>query len=155
GFGADVKSTKDYPLGEMLSHVGFYDLVKFGLIPEFIGRFPIITSLAELSIDDLIRILEEPKNALAKQYKRLFEFEDVELRFTREALRATAQKALEMKTGARGLRTILENAMLDIMYELPNRASEISVCGIGAGVIRGKKGPNYTPRETKVRAASA
>jgi len=155
GFGADVKSTKDYPVGEMLSQVGFYDLVKFGLIPEFIGRFPIITSLAELHIDDLIRILEEPKNALAKQYKRLFEFEDVELRFTREALRAIAQKALEMKTGARGLRAILENVMLDIMYELPNRASEISVCSIGAGVIRSTKAPDYTSRDGKASAASA
>ncbi|MFW5870688.1 MAG: ATP-dependent Clp protease ATP-binding subunit ClpX, partial [Candidatus Sumerlaeota bacterium] len=105
GFGADVKSRDEEQVGALLRQVQFYDLVKFGMIPEFIGRFPIISSLDDLSEDDLMIILEEPKNALIKQYKRLFELEDVDLHFTREAMRALARKALKTKTGARGLRS--------------------------------------------------
>ncbi|MFP4382247.1 MAG: ATP-dependent Clp protease ATP-binding subunit ClpX [Candidatus Sumerlaeia bacterium] len=152
GFGADVRSQQQYPLGEMLARVNFYDLVKFGLIPEFIGRFPVLASLGELSEDALVRILEEPRNALVKQYKKLFELEDMELRFTREALKAVAQKALEMKTGARGLRSILEKLMLDMMYDLPERTRESGVCTIGAGVVKGTKSPDYTARENKETA---
>jgi ATP-dependent Clp protease ATP-binding subunit ClpX len=152
GFGADVKSREESNIGEMFSKVGFYDLVKFGLIPEFIGRFPVIASLGELGEDQLIRILEEPRNALVKQYKKLFEMEEVDLRFTREALKAVAQRAMELKTGARGLRSILERVMLDIMYELPDRSREASICNIGAGVIRGGKAPEFTVREDEVTA---
>ena len=152
GFGAEIKSREESCIGEMFAQVVFYDLVKYGFIPEFIGRFPVIASLGELGEEELIRILEEPRNALAKQYKKLFEMEDVELRFTREALKSIAQRAREMKTGARGLRSILERVMLDIMYELPDRAAESSVCNIGAGVIRGNKAPEFTAREDEVTA---
>jgi len=152
GFGAEIKSREESCIGEMFAQVVFYDLVKYGFIPEFIGRFPVIASLGELGEEELIRILEEPRNALVKQYKKLFEMEDVELRFTREALKSIAQRAREMKTGARGLRSILERVMLDIMYELPDRAAESSVCNIGAGVIRGNKTPEFTAREDEVTA---
>jgi ATP-dependent Clp protease ATP-binding subunit ClpX len=152
GFGAEIKSREESCIGEMFAQVVFYDLVKYGFIPEFIGRFPVIASLGELGEEELIRILEEPRNALVKQYKKLFEMEDVELRFTREALKCIAQRAREMKTGARGLRSILERVMLDIMYELPDRAAESSVCNIGAGVIRGNKAPEFTAREDEVTA---
>jgi len=152
GFGAEIKSREESCIGEMFAQVVFYDLVKYGFIPEFIGRFPVIASLGELGEEELIRILEEPRNALVKQYKKLFEMEDVELRFTREALKSIAQRAREMKTGARGLRSILERVMLDIMYELPDRAAESSVCNIGAGVIRGNKAPEFTAREDEVTA---
>ena len=152
GFGAEIKSREESCIGEMFAQVVFYDLVKYGFIPEFIGRFPVIASLGELGEEELIRILEEPRNALIKQYKKLFEMEDVELRFTREALKCIAQRAREMKTGARGLRSILERVMLDIMYELPDRAAESSVCNIGTGVIRGNKAPEFTAREDEVTA---
>lgn len=152
GFGADLVSKTNYPLGETLSQVNFYDLVSYGLIPEFIGRLPVVVSLGELREEDLMQILEEPRNALVKQYKKLFELEDVELRMSRECLRAVAQKALEMKTGARGLRSILEKAMLDIMYELPEKAETAGVCSLNAGVIRGTKPPEYIPREKKETA---
>ena len=147
GFGAEVRSREDYPLGEMLEKINFYDLVEYGLIPEFIGRFPITATLSELTESDLVAILEEPKNALVKQYMKLFEIEDVDLHFTREALRAVCRKAMKTKTGARGLRSVLENVMLDIMYELPDRSAKISACNIGAPVIKGVKAPDYIPRE--------
>jgi ATP-dependent Clp protease ATP-binding subunit ClpX len=147
GFGAEVRSREHYPLGEMLSQVCFYDLVKYGLIPEFIGRFPVIATLADLTEADLVAILEEPRNALVKQYKRLFELEEVELNFTRDALRAIAQKASETKTGARGLRSVLETIMLDIMFELPERARKVSACNIGAPFVKGQKPPEYVVRE--------
>jgi ATP-dependent Clp protease ATP-binding subunit ClpX len=152
GFGAEMRSKNNYPLGEMLGQVNFYDLVKYGLIPEFIGRFPIVAALGELSEDDLIRILEEPRNALVKQYKKLFEIEDMELRITREAMKAIAAKAMEMKTGARGLRSILEKVMLDMMYELPERARDYGVCNIGVGVVKNNKQPEYLPRADKETA---
>ncbi len=147
GFTADIKSNDQNRINEMLDQTNFYDLVSYGLIPEFIGRFPVTASLHELSEDDMVRILEEPRNALIKQYKRLFEIEDVDLHFTREALRAMARKALETKTGARGLRAVIENVMLDIMFELPDRADQISGVHIGAGVIKGSRSPEYIARE--------
>ncbi len=147
GFGADVHSREEANIGSVLRHVQFYDLVKYGMIPEFIGRFPIISALQDLTEDDLITILEEPKNALIKQYQRLFEMEDVDLHFTREALRALAHRSLETKTGARGLRSVIESVMLDIMYDLPERSAEISGCNIGAPVVKGTKSPEYVPRE--------
>jgi len=152
GFGAEVKSRTDAPVGELLARVNFYDLVKFGFIPEFIGRFPIVATLAELTEDELVRILEEPRNALLKQYKKMFELEGVELRFTREALKAVAEGALKRKTGARGLRSILEHVMLDIMYGLPERSPDISACTIGAGTVSGNEEAEYSPRQNKETA---
>jgi ATP-dependent Clp protease ATP-binding subunit ClpX len=121
GFGAEVKSVKEEDLGELLCKVQPTDLLKFGLIPEFVGRVPVIATLTELDEEALIQILREPKNALIKQYQRLFEMEDVHLKFTDSALVAVAKEALERKTGARGLRSILENSMLDVMYDIPSQ----------------------------------
>ncbi len=119
GFNAQIGSPKDLDTGVLLENVQPEDLIHYGLIPEFVGRLPVTASLHELDEDALVRILLEPKNALVKQYKKLFGFEHVKLRFTDEALRAVAHEALNRKTGARGLRSILESAMLEIMYELP------------------------------------
>jgi ATP-dependent Clp protease ATP-binding subunit ClpX len=121
GFGADVKSKKELKLGELLSHVQPEDLLKFGLIPEFIGRLPVIATLHELTEDALIDILTKPKNSLVKQFQKLFEMDGVKLKFTKGALQAIARKALLRESGARGLRAILEEAMLDIMYEVPSK----------------------------------
>ncbi len=121
GFGADVKDLDDdRGIGELFKDLEPEDLLKYGLIPEFVGRLPIIATLEDLDEDALITILTEPKNALVKQYKKLFEIENVELTFKDEALKAIAQKAIERKTGARGLRSILENLLLDTMFELPD-----------------------------------
>ncbi|MBY0273124.1 MAG: ATP-dependent Clp protease ATP-binding subunit ClpX [Alphaproteobacteria bacterium] len=119
GFGADVRGPEDRKTGELLKNLETEDLLKFGLIPEFIGRLPVIATLNDLNEEALIQILTEPKNALTKQYKRLFNMEGVELNFTDGALKAIAQKAVERKTGARGLRSILEATLLDTMFELP------------------------------------
>ncbi len=121
GFGADLRKREEKDIGEILEQVMPEDLLKFGLIPEFVGRLPVIAAFHGLSEDDLIRILTEPKNALVKQYKKFFEFDGVELRFTEGALRAVARKAMQRNTGARGLRAILEECLLDVMYELPSR----------------------------------
>jgi ATP-dependent Clp protease ATP-binding subunit ClpX len=121
GFGADVKSKKELKLGELLAHVQPEDLLKFGLIPEFIGRLPVIATLHELTEDALIDILTKPKNSLVKQFQKLFEMDGVKLKFTKGALQAIAKKALIRESGARGLRAILEEAMLDIMYEVPSK----------------------------------
>jgi ATP-dependent Clp protease ATP-binding subunit ClpX len=121
GFGADVKSKKELKLGELLAHVQPEDLLKFGLIPEFIGRLPVIATLHELTEDALIDILTKPKNSLVKQFQKLFEMDGVKLKFTKGALQSIAKKALVRESGARGLRAILEEAMLDIMYEVPSK----------------------------------
>jgi ATP-dependent Clp protease ATP-binding subunit ClpX len=121
GFGADIKSKKEFKLGDLLGQVQPEDLLKFGLIPEFIGRLPIVATLHELNEDALIDILTKPKNSLVKQYQKLFEMDGVKLKFTRGALVAVAKLALERNSGARGLRAILEAAMLDIMYDVPSR----------------------------------
>ncbi|MEA3545155.1 MAG: ATP-dependent Clp protease ATP-binding subunit ClpX [Thermodesulfobacteriota bacterium] len=121
GFGAEVRSIKEEDLGALLSRVQPADLLKYGLIPEFVGRIPVIATLGELDEEALIQILHEPKNALVKQFQRLFEMENVHLKFTDGALVAVAKEALSRKTGARGLRSILENAMLDIMYDIPSQ----------------------------------
>ncbi|MDT8443423.1 MAG: ATP-dependent Clp protease ATP-binding subunit ClpX [Desulfuromonadales bacterium] len=121
GFGAEPVQRKDQQIGEILCQVEPGDLLKYGLIPEFIGRLPIVATLDELDEDALVRILCEPKNALIKQYQKLFDMENVNLKFTDGALVAVAQEALKRKTGARGLRSILENAMLDIMYDIPSQ----------------------------------
>jgi len=120
GFGADVRSPDDRRTGEVLREVEPEDLLKFGLIPEFVGRLPVLATLEDLDEDALIDILTKPKNALVKQYQRLFEMEDVRLEFREDALRAVSRKAIERKTGARGLRSILESILLDPMYDLPS-----------------------------------
>ncbi|KES14506.1 AAA domain (Cdc48 subfamily), partial [Gilliamella apis SCGC AB-598-P17] len=121
GFGADVKSSKNKATeSELLAQIEAEDLVKFGLIPEFIGRLPVIGTLSELDKDALVNILTEPKNALTKQFNALLELDGVELEFTQEALEAIAIKAMKRKTGARGLRSIVENILLDTMYDLPS-----------------------------------
>jgi ATP-dependent Clp protease ATP-binding subunit ClpX len=119
GFNAEIGGPRNLEIGNILESSQPEDLIHYGLIPEFVGRLPVVASLHELDEDALVRILLEPKNALVKQYKKLFGFEHVKLRFTDEALRAVAHEALQRKTGARGLRSILEGSMLDIMYELP------------------------------------
>ncbi|MCK4461758.1 MAG: ATP-dependent Clp protease ATP-binding subunit ClpX [candidate division Zixibacteria bacterium] len=134
GFEADIRGQGELDLEKTLGLVQPEDLLKFGLIPEFIGRLPVLASLGELSLDALVRILTEPKNALVKQYERLFEFEDVKLTFTKDALQAVAKDAIDRKSGARGLRAILEKVMLDIMYDLPSRPG-VAECLIGEEVI--------------------
>ena len=119
GFGADVRSPSDKDVGALFSDVRPEDLIKFGLIPEFIGRLPVVGTVAQLEIEALVKILVEPRNALIKQYQRLFEFEDIELEVADDALVAIAEQALERGTGARGLRAIIEEVLLDVMYELP------------------------------------
>ncbi len=140
GFEADIKGQGDLKINEIMAHVQPEDLVKFGLIPEFVGRIPITTTLGELSLDALVRILKEPKNALIKQYKKLFELENVKLRFTDEVLVAIAKDAIKRKSGARGLRAILETAMLDIMYDIPS-FPEISECIINEEVVTKGESP--------------
>ena len=134
GFGAEVTSNVQKDIGETLKSILPEDLLKFGLIPEFVGRMPIIVTLENLDENALMRILTEPRNALTKQYQRLFEMDGVELSFDEEALRAVAKKAIERKTGARGLRAILEDVMLDIMYDIPSR-DDIGYCRITKDVI--------------------
>ena len=120
GFGADIRAPEDKEIGEILQEIEPEDLLKFGLIPEFVGRLPVIATLNDLDKDALITILTTPKNALVKQYQRLFDMEDVSLKFMDNALEAIAEKAVDRKTGARGLRSILEDILLDTMFELPN-----------------------------------
>ncbi|MDD5167475.1 MAG: ATP-dependent Clp protease ATP-binding subunit ClpX [Syntrophales bacterium] len=140
GFGAEVKSKKHKKIGELLAQVQPEDLLKFGLIPEFIGRLPVVATLNELDESDMLRILVEPKDAIIKQYKKLFELENVKLKFTDGALRAIAKLAIERKTGARGLRSIIENTMLDIMYDLPSRR-DMRECVISEEVVVNKETP--------------
>jgi len=121
GFGADVKSRKQKREEGVLSHVQPQDLIRFGMIPEFVGRLPIHASLEELDEAALVRILKEPKNALVKQYRKLFDMEGVTLSFTDGSLKAVAREASRRNTGARGLRAILESVMLDLMYEIPSQ----------------------------------
>ena len=138
GFGSETRSKKEYKLGELLGQVQPEDLLKFGLIPEFIGRLPIVATLHELNEDALIDILTKPKNSLVKQYQKLFEMDGVKLKFTRGALVAVAKQALERHSGARGLRAILENAMLDIMYEVPSRTGVKEVVVNEEVILRGE-----------------
>src|SRR5690554_4046341 len=141
GFAAEVLSKElDKKIGEMLTRVEPDDLVKFGLIPEFIGRLPVVASLEELDEQALMQILTEPKNALTKQYAKLFEMEDVELEFRADALAAVAKKAMERKTGARGLRSIMEDVLLDTMFEVPS-TKDISKVVVDASVIEGSSRP--------------
>ncbi len=121
GFGADIRRPEDKDLGAIFSDVKPEDLAKFGLIPEFIGRMPVVGAVNHLERDALVEILTEPRNALVKQYRKIFEFENVELEFTPEALDAIAEEAIKRNTGARGLRSILEETLLETMYDIPGR----------------------------------
>src|SRR6187402_2292389 len=135
GFGADIKSKKSVESSELLSQVMPEDLLSYGLIPEFIGRLPVISAVHQLTREDLVQILTEPKNALVKQYQRFFSYDGIELVFTEDSLIEIAQKALERETGARGLRSIIENALLDVMFELPSR-QDVSKCVITKETIQ-------------------
>ncbi|HXH09978.1 MAG TPA: ATP-dependent Clp protease ATP-binding subunit ClpX [Alphaproteobacteria bacterium] len=139
GFTASVDAKAD-DTQEVLSQCQPEDFIKYGLIPELVGRLPVVATLDELSEDDLVRILVEPKNALVKQFQRLFDYEKIRLTFSQDALQAIAKEAARRKTGARGLRAILEEVMLDIMYEIPSR-TDLRECTIDADVILGKKPP--------------
>ncbi len=140
GFGASISSKKYNKIGEILKKVQPEDLIKFGIIPEFIGRVPIIATLNELNKDSLIRILQEPKNALVKQFKKLFEIEGVNLNFTDKALAAVATEALKRKSGARSLKSIMESSLLDTMYKIPS-IKGVTRCIINEGVILKKEEP--------------
>jgi ATP-dependent Clp protease ATP-binding subunit ClpX len=140
GFGVDVKSKQERNIGEILKEVQPEDLLRFGLIPEFVGRLPIVATLDELDEDALVQILKEPKNALVKQYQKLFEMDGVKLQFTEGALRAVAREALRRGTGARGLRAIMEEIMLDIMYEIPSKGN-VKECIITEDTITKKEKP--------------
>ncbi len=154
GFGAEIRSkTDDKNVGEILRDLEPEDLIQYGLIPEFVGRLPICATLEELNEDALVSILTEPKNALVKQYQRLFKLEEVELEIREDALRAVSRKAMDRKTGARGLRSILENALLDTMYELPAMEGVKKVI-VDAGVISEGSKPLYIYEESDQKQAS-
>jgi len=141
GFGASLKNIeKEKLFGEVISQVEPEDLIKYGLIPEFVGRLPVVATLEELDEDALIKILTEPKNAITKQYQKMFEIEGCDIEFRNDSLSAVAKKAMERKTGARGLRTILENTLLEIMYDLPSMKN-VSKVVVDAAVIQGKAQP--------------
>jgi len=140
GFGAKLKDKKDISIGEILQQSQPEDLLKFGLIPEFIGRLPVVATLHDLDEDSMVKILSEPKNALIKQFQKFFEIERVKLKFTDGALRAIAKEAVTRKTGARGLRSILEEVMLDSMYELPDKP-DVTECIVNEDVILKKEQP--------------
>jgi ATP-dependent Clp protease ATP-binding subunit ClpX len=148
GFGAEIVKPSEKSVGEMLLDVHPEDLIKFGLIPEFLGRLPVIATLGELNEESLVRILTEPKNALVKQYRQLFEIEGANLRFTDSALTAIAQEAIKRKSGARGLRAILESALLDIMYELPS-VDNVKECVVSEDVVLKKEAPILLFDQTK------
>lgn len=148
GFGANIISKEEKSIGEILQMVQPEDLLKFGLIPEFLGRLPIIATLDQLNENSLIRILQEPKNALVKQFKTLFDIEGVNLRFTDSALAAIATEALKRKAGARGLRAILETCMLEIMYDIPS-IDDVKECVISEDVILSKEDPILLYEQTK------
>jgi ATP-dependent Clp protease ATP-binding subunit ClpX len=153
GFSADIRRSSEKDMGAILSQVLPEDLLRFGLIPEFIGRLPVIGAVSNLDREALVSILVEPKNALVKQYKKVFEFEDVELEFTDEALEAVAEQALLRGTGARGLRAILEEVLLHVMYDLPSR-SDIGRCVIDREVVEEKVNPTLVPRAEVPRTTS-
>ena len=152
GFGADIRRSDDKDISELLVKVLPEDLLKFGLIPEFVGRLPVIGPVSNLDKDALVQILSEPKNALVKQYKRMFELDEVELEFTSDALEAIAEQALLRGTGARGLRAILEEVLLNTMYDLPSR-TDIGKCVIDRKVVEEKVNPTLVPRAESPRAS--
>ena len=157
GFGADVRPIDEKDLGELFSKVQPEDLLRFGMIPELVGRLPVVGAVSNLEEDALVRILVEPRNALTRQYSRYFSFENVELEFTPDALTAVAEVAMARGTGARGLRAVLEEVLLNRMYELPGR-NDVERCVIDAETVRVKANPTLVPRllpaEASRRAAS-
>lgn len=140
GFGAEIQSKQEKPIGELLRQVMPEDLLKYGMIPEFIGRLPVVVSLDALDETALIKILTEPKNALVKQYKKMLELEGVELEFTPDSLQAIAARTVKRNAGARGLRAIIEQLLLDVMYEIPSR-SDVKKCVITKEMVEGQKEP--------------
>jgi len=154
GFGADVKDPDDRRIGAVLQGVEPEDLLKFGLIPEFVGRLPVIATLEDLDEDALIQILTSPKNALVKQYQRLFEMEDVKLTFTEDAKTVIARKAILRQTGARGLRSIMESILLDSMFELPTLEGVVEVV-VNGEVVEGNATPLYIYADRKDEAVEA
>jgi len=144
GFDAGEREVKPLNSDQLLAQVRPEDLLKYGLIPEFVGRFPILASLNDLGVDDLVRVLQEPKNALIKQYQAMFQLDGVELTFTPDAIQAVAMRAASMKTGARGLRAILEEVMLDLMYDVP-ALKNIKQVAITKDVIDGTGVPQLIP----------
>jgi ATP-dependent Clp protease ATP-binding subunit ClpX len=150
GFGADIKSREEKDVGELLAMVEPEDLLRFGLIPELVGRLPVVASLESLNEDALVDILTRPKNSIVRQYQRIFDMEGIKLEFTDDALRAAARLALDRNTGARGLRAVLETAMLDVMYELPSRLDVIG-CTITEEVIADNAEPLLTFRGERRR----
>jgi ATP-dependent Clp protease ATP-binding subunit ClpX len=154
GFGADVKDEESRSIGEMFTELEPEDLLKFGLIPEFVGRLPVIATLQDLDEDALVTILTEPKNALVKQYQRLFELEDTKLTFTNDALSAIAKRAIERKTGARGLRSIMEDILLDTMFDLPGMESVDEVV-VNDDAVKSDAAPLMIYADTKKEEASA
>ena len=153
GFGADIRKATDKDLTHLYTQVQPEDLVKYGLIPEFIGRLPVVGAVGNLENDALVRILSEPKNALVRQYKKIFGFEDVNLEFTDEALEAVAELALERRIGARGLRSILEEVLLEVMYDIPGR-EDVATCVIDEDVVRKNEAPKLILRGESDLAAS-
>ena len=154
GFSAEIKTKNETKnVGELFSQIEAEDLIKYGLIPEFVGRLPVVATLEELDEDALVQILTEPKNALIKQYQHLFEMEGAELVFRDDSLSAIARKSMERKTGARGLRTIVENVLLDTMYEIPS-AENISKVVIDESVILGESEPFYVYETEQKKVAS-
>jgi len=151
GFGAKISSPSDKNLGDILRDVQPEDLISYGLIPEFLGRLPVVATLDELSQETLIRILQEPKNALVKQYQQLFEMEGVNLRFTDSALSAIAMEAIKRKSGARGLRAVLETCMIDIMYEIPS-IENVKECVVGEEVVMSGEDPILLYEQTQKQA---
>ena len=151
GFGANIIKQKEKKIGEILRLIQPEDLIKYGLIPEFLGRLPVIATLDELNESSLIKILLEPKNAMIKQFKKLFEIEEVTLKFTDSALSAIANEALKQKSGARGLRSVLENCLLDIMYKIPS-IKDVKECVVGEDVILNKEDPILLYEQTRKRA---
>ena len=140
GFGAEIQSKQEKPIGELLRQVMPEDLLKYGMIPEFIGRLPVVVSLDALDETALIKILTEPKNALVKQYKKMLELDGVELEFTPDSLQAIAARTVKRNAGARGLRAIIEQLLLDVMYEIPSR-SDVKKCVITKEMVEGQKEP--------------
>ncbi|MGM0438382.1 MAG: ATP-dependent Clp protease ATP-binding subunit ClpX [Bacillota bacterium] len=153
GFGADIQTKEESAnIGDTLKHILPQDLLHYGLIPEFIGRMPVIATLDQLEVEDLVEILTEPRNALVKQYEKFFEMDDVELEFTHEALKSISEKALSRGTGARGLRAVVEESILDIMYDLPSD-SDITKCVITEEVIKDGKEPELIRINEKEESA--
>ncbi len=153
GFGVDVKSKEDHKLGELFAMVETEDLIKYGMIPEFIGRVPVIATLSELGEDDLVHILKTPRNALTKQYKKLFEIDNVELDFDEDSLKAIAKQAVEKNTGARGLRSIMENLMLDVMYDIPDM-EDVEKCIVTEDSILKSMKPTLKKRKKSAKKSA-